>query len=523
MMNRIKLLDCTLRDGGHVTNGKFGEQVIKAVISNLVKAKIDVIEIGFLWDVETDKDTARYHSISELKQYLPKDMGRSKISLMADNVDLTNLEPYDGTVEIIRLSFRKNELEWAKESAKIVMDKGYKCYINPIHGSAVTDKEYLEIIDMVNELKPYGFSIVDTFGAMRQNDLARLYYLIDYNLDGDVELGVHLHENLGLAYSLSLHMLQILSPKRRLSIDGSLYGMGKIPGNLCIEQMMDHLNRAYQADYAIEPAYDAIDQFIMPIYQRVGGWGYSIPYALSAQCGVHRTYAEYLSKKERLKTKDIRRLLNSIGMEKAETFDAAYIETKYKAYMNAAYDDSNSIVRLAEKLKIYDNVIILAPGQSVKDLVIDTKLRENACVITVNFDSVKIEPDLCFWTNAKRIAYATHLDYSKMIITSNLKDDIPDATFIVSRNELIYHNDLWSDDSTLMLLNLLKREGKKEIYVAGFDGFKKSGDNFYNEQYEREVRDSDYDVASRINVLKQAYSALNIHFLTHSVYESAFV
>ena len=146
---------------------------------------------------------------------------------------------------------------------------------------------------------------------------------------------------------------------------------------------------------------------------------------------------------------------------------------------------------------------------------------DKSCVISVNFEHGNIQADLCFWTNAKRIGYATHIDKSNMIITSNLKDDFADAAYIVSRNELIYHNDLWSDDSTLMLLNLLKRIGKTEVYIAGFDGFKKSTENFFDKQYEREVRESDYDVKSRTVILKSAYSSLNIHFLTPSVYESA--
>ena len=61
-MGFIKLLDCTLRDGGHINQGKFGYNVIKSIVSNLVKAGIDIIEIGFLWDSPTDKDTARFHT-----------------------------------------------------------------------------------------------------------------------------------------------------------------------------------------------------------------------------------------------------------------------------------------------------------------------------------------------------------------------------------------------------------------------------------------------------------------------------
>lgn len=521
-MSGIKLLDCTLRDGGHVTQGKFGEQAIKSIIADLVKAKIDIIEVGFLWQTETDMDTARFYDIATVKKFLPKDMGASKVSLMADNVDLEHLEPYDGTVEYIRISFRKNEMDWARKAAKTVIDKGYKCFMNPIHGSSISDKEYLEIIDMVNEIHPFAFSIVDTFGAMRQSDLARLYYLIDYNLDETIELGVHLHENLGLAYSLAQHILSIVSPKRNITIDGSLFGMGKIPGNLCIEQVMDYMNIEYQSNYATEPVYDAIDQFIMPIYHRVGGWGYSIPYAISAQCGVHRTYAEYLVNKERLMTKDVRRILKSIPEEKSEIFDKDFIEKQYKAYMNAAYDDSCYLELLSDKLKEYESVIIVAPGQSINDLSLDSTLRKKSCLITINFEYKKENTDLCFWTNAKRLGYASNLDFKRLVITSNLRDELPEAKYVISRNELIYHDDIWSDDSTLMLLNLLKKIGVKTVYIAGFDGFSKEKGNFFNEQYERIVREYDYDTNSRITVLKQVYSTMNIHFLTPSVYEVAF-
>ena len=136
-MGNVKILDCTLRDGGHINQGRFGKKVIKAILAALVKAKIDIIEAGFLWDSETDEDTARFESIEKLKKYLPEDLENSKISLMADNVDLSELEPYDGTVEYIRLSFRKNEFKWAEETARLLKNKGYKVFINPIHGSPI--------------------------------------------------------------------------------------------------------------------------------------------------------------------------------------------------------------------------------------------------------------------------------------------------------------------------------------------------------------------------------------------------
>lgn len=521
-MSKIRLLDCTLRDGGHVIQGKFGKNVIKATISDLVKAKIDIIEAGFLWDTVTDDDTARFYSIEELKQYLPNDLGNSKISLMADNVDLSNLEPYDGTVEYIRLSFRKTEFDWAQKTFNQLTEKGYKCYINPIHCSSFTDKEYLEIISIVNEMNPFGFSIVDTFGAMRQADLGRIYYLIEHNLDKNITLGVHLHENLGLSYSLAQYILNIVSPSRNITIDGSLFGMGKVPGNLCIEQIVDYLNSQYSTAYSTEPIYDAIDEFIFPIYEKTA-WGYSMPYALSAQCSVHRTYAEYLTQKERLRTKDIKRLLKSIEAEKAEIFDKAYIEKIYQNYMGAEYNDKSCIEKLKVEMEPFERIIIIAPGSTIKDYHFNEKLIDEACSISVNFVYDKIRTTYSFFSNAKRLGYSSYIDYSKVIITSNLINDVVDPGYIVSRNELAYHDGIFCDDSTLMALNIIKLCGKKKVYLAGFDGFQKGAINFYDSILERKVREDDYNQQSRMYIIKNSYSSLDVTFLTPSIYENAFM
>ena len=107
MEKHIRLLDCTLRDGGHVIDGKFGEDTIKSIIERLVEAGVDIIEVGFLWKTFCDKDTARYYDINDVKRILPQNKGNSKFSLMADFIDLEHLEPCDGTIEIIRLSFKR--------------------------------------------------------------------------------------------------------------------------------------------------------------------------------------------------------------------------------------------------------------------------------------------------------------------------------------------------------------------------------------------------------------------------------
>lgn len=522
MKKHIKLLDCTLRDGGHIVEGKFGEDVIRNTIERLVEAGVDIIEVGFLWDSVYGTDTARYYSIEDVKRVLPKNQGNSKFSLMADFIDLEHLEPCDGTIEIIRLSFKRWRLEWGLKTAKILMDKGYKVFINPVNNNVYTDKQYIEVLEKVNELHPYGFSIVDTFGVMRINDLSHRYYLVENNLLPDITIGVHLHENLGLAYSLAQHMTKIANPQRQIVIDGSLLGMGRVPGNLCIEHIMDYMNEQFGASYALEPAYDAIDDYIAPIKNKES-WGYAIPYALSAKYYLHRTYAEYLIGKQRLKTKDIQRIFAQVDPTEAETFNEKYIEELYLNYLNVAYDDKNDLSELKERISKYEKVLIVAPGSSLKNIgnQISRIVQEDTCVISVNFvpDSRLIKPDYIFLTNMKRYdTIKNHSESSQLIITSNLLRDVNEYKNAIAYNELAFFNDEYCDDSTLMLINLLTKIGVKAIAFVGFDGPVNGKLNFVDNVLHRNTSET-FNAIRIKNILDHYFENIDKEFVTDSMYK----
>lgn len=51
-----QFLDCTLRDGAHVNSGNFGESHIKNIVAGLTEASIDIVEIGFLKNVEYSRE-----------------------------------------------------------------------------------------------------------------------------------------------------------------------------------------------------------------------------------------------------------------------------------------------------------------------------------------------------------------------------------------------------------------------------------------------------------------------------------
>lgn len=519
---QIHLLDCTLRDGGHLNEGDFGKEVIKNVIKKLVEANVDIIEAGFLWDKECDENKARYRTIADVKKILPKDCGNSKFALMADFIDLKHLEPCDGTVEFIRLSFKRHRIEWALETAELLISKGYKVFINPVNCNVYTDEQYLNVIRQVNELHPYGFSIVDTFGVMRLRDLTYKYSLVENNLDKDIIIGLHLHDNLGLAYSLAQQFLQMANPKRSILIDASLLGMGRVPGNLCIEQIMDHLNFEFGNSYNSEPVFDAVDDYIAPIKKQVP-WGYAIPYALSAKYNLHRTYAEFLINKWKLRTSDIERILLMINRDEAEMFNEEYIEQLYRQYMSIKVNDTKALETVKSGIKNKE-ILLIAPGSSIKkqsDTIINFIIDNNPVVIGIHCVPDFIKADYEFYSNIKRLEVLHNSKKgNKVIISSNLTryGDLCNA-LVINYESLAFHGDDYCDDSVLMALNLLKIIGYNKITIAGFDGIKDGKGDFYIGSLSRTGRNYYYS-EEVMSILKTHYSDMNIRFLTDSFYKN---
>ena len=98
------------------------------------------------------------------------------------------------------------------------------------------------MIQRVNEIEPYAFYMVDSFGMMKGKDLTRLFYLVEHNLKEDIWIGFHSHNNMQLAYS-NAQVLVGAHTKHNLVIDSSVYGMGRGAGNLNTELFVEYLNK----------------------------------------------------------------------------------------------------------------------------------------------------------------------------------------------------------------------------------------------------------------------------------------
>lgn len=330
----VKILDCTLRDGGHLNKCNFGEKNVKEIISNLVKSKIDIIEIGFLEDCKYDTNITKFNTIDDTN-YLLKDIQKnsSKFSLLlqVDKFDFNKLNVKNDNIDLIRVSFHSNLIEEGMKYCKKILELGYECSCNPINFSNYSNEEVVELIKKVNEINPTYFCIVDTFGTMLNNDFSNKLSLLNNILNDDIKLGLHLHNNLSSSFSTAQIIMNKNSRFNNVIIDTSICGMGRAPGNLKTELLTYYINSKYYK-YNLEYLYWIIEK-IIPKFKEKYNWEEDFRYSISAFEKMHRTYAEFLIN-HNVSLKDSNNIMKEIPLNNKGRYDKNIIENIYNKYFD---------------------------------------------------------------------------------------------------------------------------------------------------------------------------------------------
>ena len=535
-MKNVQLLDCTLRDGGRIINCKYEDKIIKEIAKGLTEANIDIIEMGFLRDenlVQYEKNSTFFTSMSQIRPLIPKNKKNSIYTVFIDYdmFDFLKLGKCDDEfITGIRVGFTKkqfeNKLEEITNTLKKIKLQGYKLFVQSVNILAYTDRELLDLIEIVNDIQPYSFGIVDTYGGMYLEDITHIYNLVDYNLDSNVCVDIHSHNNFQLSFAFAQEIISLKNEDRKIILDATLNGMGKCAGNLNTELIVDYLYRKKNSDYDIDIILDIIDRYLYPIKHH-HNWGYSIPAFMAGIYKVHPNNVIYLTEKYRLNSKDIKYIISAIDEEKRQKYDYDNIKKIYKEYFSSRIDDTQAILRL--KGRFYaEEVLVIAPGRSVvtyKDKIIDFIKIHKPIVVCVNFAGDKFSPDFLFYANTihwEKIS--DEIEKEKCILTSNIHTSI-EGTNLVNYTDLICEDSIMYDNSTMMLLNLLKKLETRSILLAGFDGLKDNSPNYIDESFPYSHEGLSYkEINEEIaRVLKQykdkVIGKIEIGFLTPSIYE----
>lgn len=472
-MNNIQVLDCTLRDGGYCNDWLFGFENIKRIISGLAEANVGIVECGFLSNTESyDCNVTKYNSIEDIAEVIPdKRYGKYFVAMMNyGEFDVEDLPLYDGTsIDGIRVAFHKKNLEDALKECEIIKKKGYLVFVQPMVSLNYSDEEFLGLIKGVNQLSPRAFYIVDSFGTMKSKDLIRLFYEIEHNLDSNIWIGFHSHNNMQLAYS-NAQLLVSLQTNRTLVIDSSIFGMGRGAGNLNTELFLEFLNENAAGKYNVKPLFVIIDEILNGFYSEKF-WGYSLPNYISATHGAHPNYASYYDDKKTLTFEAMNELFEMMEPEKAIVYDKEYAEKLYLAYMKRGASQKSRLKEFKDAIANRE-VFIIAPGRSSveeKDKIIKTINERKPLVISVNYDYKWAATDYIFVSNMRRFGEIPVEKHRYCITTSNINSI--DSYLTVAYKDLINTTEAVEDNSSLMLMKLLIMFHASKIYVAGIDGY----------------------------------------------------
>lgn len=472
-MNSVSVLDCTLRDGGYCNNWKFGRDLIPKIIRSLSDSGIEIVECGFLTDrTSFDPDRTKYPDIGSVSKILPENRKHTMYVVMMnygeyDASAVPECEP-GRTADGIRVAFHKKNLAPALEDCRILKEKGYKVFVQAMVSLTYSDREFLSLISAVNDVNPYAFYIVDSFGNMRYDDLVRYFSLAENNLSKEILIGFHSHNNLQLAYSNARALVERRTV-HGLIIDSSVYGMGRGAGNLNTELFVEYLNRQIGKEYRIKPLLEIMDYALNNFYL-ANPWGYSLPNYLSAVNNAHPNYAGFLADKNSLTIDAMNEIFQLMDPAKKLEFDREYAESIYLRYMESKQDSTEHREELADAVR-GRTVLLISPGTSSRTE--SSRIAEYAArdviSVSINFPYPYCRTDFIFVSNIRRFGELPAEDKARCILTSNIVSDV--AYTSTDYRELLNDVEPVTDNAGMMAVKLFWMLGASKIVLAGFDGY----------------------------------------------------
>ncbi len=514
-MQDIKVLDCTLRDGGRLFDNAFGDDNIRKIIDNLTLSGIEYIEIGFLkfkQDISCRVNTTFFEEMDDMVSFIPKDKGNSKYLAMIENCyfeqDMLPKRKKE-YVECIRLCVTKREFKTAKSNMIDIKNKGYELFVQCTDTLGYSDEELEEYIEIINEVKPYGFGFVDTYGAMNINDFNRLLNFVDKKLNKEIILDIHLHNNKELAFAFAC--LAIESPiKRECIIDSTLLGIGMGAGNLKTEMIVEYINSTIERKYDISPIVLLIDENIKE-YKEKYKWGPSLVTFMGAE---KKAYQLFISCVENA-SKDVTLLdkcnIINYGKTSLSKIDINRLVKKMNVSSEKTHNDMIKLKNIFQGRQ----VVLITRGPSAeenKDSLKEYIIKNNALVLYVNkhlinwFQDASID-EVFFLGTQKHFDVFKGMNPNVPAICYSDIMGVDESDYVLDGVQMYKDIELCSNDSTINALNMLKTIGwTGTIGVAGFDG----------------GSTSDFGIAKIKSQLEKLEKCYKIIFLTESKFDGGF-
>lgn len=472
----MKILDCTLRDGGYYTNWDFNEELVEKYLETVSSLPIDYIEIGY-------RSLAKkiyfgeffYTPIETINKVSKKLNSKQKIAIMINTKDIENnedinylLQECKNKVHLVRFAVAPNNINKAVLYANKVKELGFEVALNLMYMSQKSIEDIInEINYILNNVSNIDFIyLVDSYGACLPSDIKEKFIKIKQNYS-DVAFGFHGHDNIQLAFANSLEAMSAGVD----IIDSTISGMGRGAGNLGTELICSYkaINDGVNLDYTNLVQIVEIFNDLKNKY----GWGSSLPYMISGFNKVPQGQVMDLISLRRFSTNNIIKIIkNKIHNRVPNKIFEKIGNISDSKFKNNNYDFSilvgggESVLRHLEGIKILKdkfNILFIHSTTKHLNLFLEEGFNNLVCLPGDEVQKASV------LNNRK-----TNLDF---IISSDseIHEDYLNSHYYTigtsSIDDLFINQEFTKDAPLFMALKVNEILQISNFYLIGFDGY----------------------------------------------------
>ena len=341
-MSDIKLLDCTLRDGGYYNNWDFSPELIKDYLEAMESIQADYIEIGFRFiNNNSFKGGCAYSTDSYIASLEIPHALKNKIGIMVNGGDIlsqgnsksnihnlleTLFAPKSHSpVSLVRIACHLHEFEYCLPAVTWLKDQGYKVGFNLMQIHNANEVKIVELLNLANTYPIEVLYFADSMGSLDAQQITTIANIFKNNWDGAI--GMHAHDSMGNAVNNSMQALT----DGVTWIDSTVTGMGRGPGNAQTEYLAIEMDRYRKISTSKTKLLELIRTHFQPLKDKFG-WGVNPYYYLAGKHKIHPTYIQEMISDTRYNEEDIVSVIDYLKEQGGGKFSPEALETARHFY-----------------------------------------------------------------------------------------------------------------------------------------------------------------------------------------------
>lgn len=472
----VKILDCTLRDGGYYTNWDFDRCLVDNYIKTINDLPIDYIEVGYRSPAKNDYMGEYFYLPIETIDRIREQINSTvKLAIMINTKDVASIQELESLlfdikekIDLVRFAVSPSNIQSAVSFAKKVKDLGFEVALNLMY---LSQKDSEEIINEVNYILDHVSNIdflylVDSYGACLPSEVKDKFMAIKEEHKA-LEFGFHGHDNIQLAYANSLEAINAGVN----IIDATITGMGRGAGNLSTELICSYEAANQNIDLDYTNLVDLVEKF--NVLKTEYGWGTSLPYMISGFNKLPQGEVMELISLKRFSTNNIVKIIenkihNETPKSTAKDVDELFnSRSKYSNYdFSVLVGGGTSVPTHIDGLKSLNtkfNILFIHSTTKHLDLFLEEGFNNLVCLPGDEFKKVKSNN---IRNNSLKFIISNGSEIDGEILNNNY--------YSIGRTTMddLLENKVFTKDAPLfMSLKVTEILNIHDFYLIGFDGY----------------------------------------------------